>query len=369
MFDYLIVGAGLFGSVLANILTTNGKSVLVVEKKPNVGGTVYTENIDGITVHKYGAHIFRTNNKNIWNYINKFSAFKPFINSPLAVYEDKVYNLPFNMNTFSKLWNIRFPYEAEKIIHDQCIKLDREPANLEEFALSVVGKDIYEKFIKGYTEKQWGKDCKNLPATIMNRIPVRYTYNNNYYNALYQGVPIKGYTYIVEKLLENSTVLLGIDGKEFIKNNKDIASSIIYTGCIDEFFDFSLGKLEYRSLKFEHEVLSVSDYQGNAVVNYTSRSVPWTRIIEHKHFLSEDCPYTIITKEYPILSSDTFDPYYPVRTEFNVQLYNKYLEMSDNIIFAGRLGSFRYTDMEETISMATSLATKLLRKEGTYFEN
>lgn len=366
MFDYIIVGAGLFGAVLANELTDNGKSVLVVERKDHVGGTVYTEKQNDIHVHKYGAHIFRTNDINIWQYINKFSSFRPFINCPIAMYKNTVYNLPFNMNTFSKLWNIRSPDEAKKIIHSQQLKLDRDPENLEEYALSVVGHDIYECFIKHYTEKQWGVTCDKLPADTMKRIPIRYSYNNNYYDALYQGVPYDGYTPIVDKMLSRSTVLLGIDGRQFIQNNAKIAGTIIYTGSIDEYFQYDLGRLNYRSLYFENILLNgVSNFQGNAVVNMTDDSVPYTRSIEHKHFLNENVAGdTVVSREYSIACSDSNEPYYPVRDKENLCLYEKYKQKADEagIIFAGRLGSFEYTDMTDTIINALNLAKNLIER-------
>ena len=360
MFDVLIVGAGLFGATLAHHLTNDGLKVLVVEKENNIGGTVRTESVNGICVHKHGAHIFRTNDRLLWNFVNEFDEFVPFINSPLAVHNNIIYNLPFNMNTFSRLWNIKSPEQAKAIIQTQIKEygLDRAPNNLEEFALSTVGRDIYEAFIKEYSEKQWGRPCAELPANTMRRIPLRFTYDNNYYNERFQGIPSHGYSYVIERMLSESVVLCGIDGKLFVRANPKIACVIIYTGCIDDFYDYMYGPLEYRSLRFKHEILSVDDFQGNAVVNYSDKDVDYTRIIEHKHFLNTECSGTVITKEYPSVSGY---PYYPIDDENNRAVYNKYLAMAkeDNIIFAGRLGSYKYYDMEDTISNAINLYLKL----------
>lgn len=365
MFDYLIVGAGLFGATLAHYLTNAGRTVLVVEKKTKVGGTVRTECIDDIYVHKYGAHIFRTNDSLIWDYVNEFDTFVPFINSPLAIHNDTVYNLPFNMNTFSKLWDIRSPEEAKAIIHKQICEygLVDEPKNLEEFALSTVGRDIYEAFIKEYSEKQWGRPCVELPPDTMKRIPLRFTYDNNYYDVKYQGIPTHGYSYIIDKMLCASTVFCGVDGRKLIEANPNICNKIIYTGCIDEYYNYQFSPLEYRSLRFEHERwFDIEDYQGNAVVNYSDKNVEYTRIIEHKHFLRTKCPNTITTREYPAFSGD---PYYPIDDEKNRKLYNKYLALAerDNIIFAGRLGSYKYYDMSDTISEAFNLFLRLAGEE------
>lgn len=284
-YDYLIVGAGLFGAVFANEATKAGKKCLVIDKRDHIAGNIYCEKIEGINVHKYGAHIFHTSNKNTWNYVNQFAEFNNYINSPVAVYKDELYNLPFNMNTFSKMWNIKTPKEAQAIIEEQKADLNiTEPKNLEEQALSLVGKDIYQKLIKGYTEKQWGRDCTELPSFIIKRLPLRFTFDNNYFNDRFQGIPMGGYTPIVEKMLEGSEVMLNTDYFEFIKDNADITDKVVYTGMIDEYFGFKLGHLEYRTVRFETEVLDEENYQGNAVVNYTEREVPYTRIIEHKHF-------------------------------------------------------------------------------------
>ena len=366
MFDYLIVGAGLFGSVLANKLATNGAKVLVVERNAVVGGTVRTEWNHNICVHKHGAHIFRTNDKSVWEYVNSFVEFEPFINSPITVCKGSVYNLPFNMNTFSRLWNICTPTEAKTIIDKQTAEygLVGEPKNLEEFALSTVGRDIYEMFIRGYTEKQWGKSCSSLPVSIMRRIPIRFTYDNNYYDAKYQGIPKLGYTELIQRLLEPVTVFCGIDGSKFIKNNRSIANVCVYTGRIDEFYDFKFGKLAYRSLMFEEEFIpNVNNYQGNAVVNYADFEIPYTRIIEHKHFLKTDCSGTIISREYPKLAVvDSDYPYYPIEDSLNCKLYEQYARLSDDIIFAGRLGRYKYFDMCDTVVSASKLADELLVK-------
>lgn len=366
MFDYLIVGAGLFGATLAHILSTNGKRVLVVERKLNVGGTVYTEQCSNITIHKYGAHIFRTDDADIWHFFTKFSEFVPFINTPIAIHNGISYNLPFNMNTFSKLWGISTPEEAKRIIAEQTANYsDKVPENLEEYALATVGKDIYSCFIKEYTEKQWNKRCSELPASTMGRIPIRFTYNNNYYNARYQGVPVNGYTFIINKMLSGSVVLMGIDGKKFVENNKSIATRIIYTGRIDEFFDYKYGSLEYRSLKFEEKVFETDNVQGVAVVNWSDNSVPYTRSIEHKHFACDKSDITIVSYEYPVICDNKNDAYYPINTKTNNALYERYVaENYTDIIFAGRLGEYKYYDMADTLRQAIKLADKLLIKGG-----
>lgn len=356
MFDYLIVGAGLYGSVCAHELNKKGKKVLVIEKRSHIAGNAFTENNDGIQVHKYGAHIFHTNDKKIWDYVNSFVEFNRFTNSPLANYEGELYNLPFNMNTFYKLWGVKTPKEALDVINEQRKELgDKEPANLEEKAISLVGRDIYEKLIKGYTEKQWGRKASDLPAFIINRLPVRMTYDNNYFSDRYQGIPIGGYTKMVDKMLEGIEVRLGID---FLKNKLELsklADKIIYTGPIDEYFDYCYGLLEYRSLRFESERLNIENYQGNAVINYTEANIPFTRIIEHKHFDPIDTKHTIITKEYPSEWQKGDEPYYPVNNVKNMNLFNKYRKLASEekkVIFGGRLAEYKYYDMHQVISSA-----------------
>lgn len=359
-YDYIIVGSGLFGSVCAYELNKAGYKILVIDKRNNIGGNIYTENVNNINVHKYGAHIFHTSNKEIWDYINQFAEFNNYINSPIANYKGEIYNLPFNMNTFSKIWdNVITPKDAkEHIIKEKYIG---EITNLEEQAKSLVGTTIYEKLVKEYTEKQWGKECKDLPPFIIKRLPVRFTYNNNYFNDKYQGIPIGGYTQIIEKLLEGIDIILNenyLDNKDKYKNNKTI-----YTGPIDEYYDYCYGKLEYRSLKFEEELLLTDNYQGNAVVNYTSDDVPYTRIIEHKHFENIECDWTIITKEYPVSIEKGKDPYYPINNDKNNELYSKYKELADKddkVIFGGRLGSYKYYDMDKTIEQALKLVRQLV---------
>ena len=365
-YDVLIVGAGLFGSVLAERLSSYGKNVLIVEKELQPGGTVATEDIKGITTHLYGAHIFRTNSINVYNYVTDICSFKPFVNTPIAIHNNCAYNLPFNMNTFSKLWNITTPQEAKSIIQRQIDEygLDREPKNLEEYALSTVGRDVYEAFIRDYTEKQWNKPCTELPVETMRRIPIRYTYDNNYYTCKYQGVPNIGYSNMIKRLLNHCgiTLLCGIDGKSFIAGNPNIADTIVYTGCIDEYFNYKFGRLEYRSLRFETEIIDVSDYQGVAVVNHSDLIVPYTRTIEHKHFLGQKSDVTVVTKEYPQDYNGTNIPYYPIESEENIARYKQYLKLvPSNMTFAGRLGSYKYTSMDETVANAISLANILVR--------
>lgn len=356
MYDYLIVGAGLFGSVFAYEAKKLGKSVLVIDKRSHIGGNIYCENIEGINVHKYGAHIFHTSNKAVWEYVNQFAEFNNYVNSPVAVYKDELYNLPFNMNTFSKLWNIRTPDEAKKIIADQIADLNiTEPKNLEEQALSLVGKDVYEKLIKGYTEKQWGRSCTDLPSFIIKRLPLRFTFNNNYFNDRFQGIPMGGYNQIIEKMLDGIEVLTDTDYFEWIKDNADKVSKTVFTGQIDKFFDYKLGVLEYRSVRFETEVLDTDNYQGNAVVNYTEREVPYTRIIEHKHFEFGTQPKTVISREYSSEWNPEIEPYYPVNNEKNNNLYAEYKKLADNtpdVIFGGRLGNYKYYDMDKVIEAA-----------------
>lgn len=359
IYDYLVVGAGLFGSVFAYEANKKGKRVLVIDKRDHIGGNIYTKKIEDINVHFYGAHIFHTSNKYIWDYINQFAEFNNYINSPIAVYKDEVYNLPFNMNTFSKLWGIKTPDEAKNIIENQRKQIKSiEPKNLEEQAISLVGIDVYEKLIKGYTEKQWGKPCIELPAFIIRRLPVRFTYDNNYFNDKFQGIPIGGYTQIIEKMLLGVEVRLNTD---FIMNKaslEQIADKIIYTGPLDELLNYEFGVLEYRSLNFEHELINKENYQGNAVVNYTSIEVPYTRIIEHKHFEFGKQEKTVISKEYSVNWKHGDEPYYPVNDDKNNELYRKYSELSKmlpNYIFGGRLAEYKYYDMHNVIASALAL--------------
>lgn len=355
-YDYLIVGSGLYGAVFAHEMTKRGKNCLVIDKREHIGGNIYCKNIDGINVHEYGAHIFHTSNKDVWEYVNQFAEFNNYINSPIARYKDELYNLPFNMNTFSKMWGIATPQEAQEIIQSQIADLHiEEPKNLEEQALSLVGKDVYEKLIKGYTEKQWGRDCKELPSFIIKRLPLRFIYDNNYFNDRYQGIPIGGYNQIIEKLLEGILIQLGISYREFVEKNGDVAEKVLYTGMIDEYYDYKLGVLEYRSVRFEQERYEMENYQGNAVVNYTEREVPYTRIIEHKHFEFGKQPFTIISKEYSSEWHRGDEPYYPVNNEKNNALYEQYQELAkkeDRVIFGGRLGKYKYYDMDKVIEAA-----------------
>ncbi len=364
-YDYLIVGAGLYGAVFAYEANKRGKKCLVIDRRKHIGGNIYCENINGINVHKYGAHIFHTSDKEIWNYVNQFVEFNNYVNSPIANYKGEIYNLPFNMNTFSKLWGISTPKEAQEKIEEQKSEYNiTEPQNLEEQAISLVGKDIYLKLVKEYTEKQWGRDCKELPAFIIKRLPVRFTYDNNYFNDRYQGIPIGGYNKIIEKLLENADIELGVD---YLKNKEkynELADKILYTGMIDEFYDYKLGNLEWRSLKFENEILKNEDnYQGNAVVNYTSHDQKYTRIIEHKHFEFNKCKGTVITKEYPQDWKKGDEAYYPVNDEKNNTLFAKYKELADkeeNVIFGGRLGNYKYYDMDKVIKAALEMIKEVL---------
>ncbi|EKF9879152.1 UDP-galactopyranose mutase [Vibrio cholerae] len=365
-YDYVIVGSGLFGSTCAHELNKAGKKVLVLEKRNHIGGNIYTDNTFGIDVHKYGAHIFHTNDKEIWDYVCNFVNMNRFTNSPMANYGGQLYNLPFNMNTFNKLWNVTTPKEAKAIIEEQRKEMaDLEPKNLEEQAISLVGRDIYEKFIKGYTEKQWGRSARELPAFIIKRIPVRYTYDNNYFNDEYQGVPKEGYTKLVENMLEGIDVKLNTDFLDNKDYYKDIADTIIYTGPIDSYFDYKLGMLEYRSLRFETEVLDEDDFQGNAVVNYTEKDIPFTRIIEHKHFnyTKKVDGITIITKEYPKEWEIHDEPYYPVNDDNNSKLYRKYRDLAKEetgVIFGGRLAEYKYYDMHQVIASALYSVKKLI---------
>ena len=364
-YDYLIVGTGLFGAVFAHEIHAAGGKCLCVDRREHIGGNVYTRQQRGIWVHKYGAHIFHTSDRKIWEYVNRFAEFNNYINSPVAVYGDELYNLPFNMNTFSRMWGIRTPAQAREIIDRQRRECAvDEPRNLEEQALSLVGRDVYEKLVKGYTEKQWGRSCTELPAFIIRRLPVRFTYDNNYFTDRYQGIPIGGYTRIVEKLLDGIPVRLGVDYREFMEKNRalsepDIFDKVLYTGMIDEYFDYRLGELQYRSLRFEEELLEgCGNYQGNAVVNYTERQIPYTRIIEHKHFEFGDQPDTIITREYPVSWKKGEEPYYPINDEQNSSLYQKYAQLAKtepNVLFGGRLGSYKYYDMDKVIAEALAL--------------
>lgn len=363
MHDYLIVGAGLFGAVFAHEAKKRGKSCLVIDKRKHIGGNCYTENIEGINVHKYRAHIFHTSDKKIWDYVNNFAEFNNYINSPIAIYKDELYNLPFNMNTFSKMWNIRTPKEAEEIIKNQIERLNiSEPKNLEEQAIKLVGTDVYEKLIKGYTQKQWGRPCSELPAFIIKRLPLRFRYDNNYFNDRYQGIPIGGYTPIVEKLLEGIEVKTDTDYFDFVKSGESFGKTV-YTGMVDEFFDFCYGHLEYRSVRFETEILDTENYQGNAVVNYTDAEVPYTRIIEHKHFEFSTAPKTVISREYSAEWKPGIDPYYPVNNDKNNALYEKYAKLAESrsdVIFGGRLGLYKYFDMDKVIAQAIQAAEKEL---------
>jgi UDP-galactopyranose mutase len=365
MYDYLIIGSGLFGSVFARQAADAGKKVLVIDKRPNIAGNVYTEKVEGINFHKYGAHIFHTNNTEVWNYVNRFATFNRFTNSPVANYKGELYSMPFNMYTFNKMWGVVIPEEAAAKIEEQKKEITGEPQNLEEQAISLVGRDIYEKLVKGYTEKQWGRDCKELPAFIIKRLPVRLTFDNNYFNALYQGIPIGGYTKLVENLLEGIEVRLNEDYLEDKAKWNAMAEKVVYTGAIDAYFDYALGNLEYRSVRFENEILDVPNFQGNAAVNYTDKETPWTRIIEHKWFEfgkdenGNDLPKTIISKEYSSEWKPGDEPYYPVNDKKNGELYQKYkalAEKEENIIFGGRLGEYKYYDMDAVIASALECA-------------
>ena len=362
-YDYLIVGAGLYGAVFARELTQRGKSCLVIDRRNHIAGNIYTEKMAGINVHKYGAHIFHTSDREVWEYVNQFAEFNNYVNSPLAVYRDELYNLPFNMNTFSKMWGIRTPKEARQMIERQVAELGiTEPQNLEEQALSLVGTDVYTKLIKGYTEKQWGRDCRELPAFIIRRLPCRFTYDNNYFNDRWQGIPIGGYTQMVEKMLEGADVLLQTDYFDLIREQPEIAHTVVYTGCIDEFFGYRLGALKYRSVRFETEELPEENYQGNAVVNYTDREVPYTRMIEHKHFEFGKQRTTVISREYSAEWKPGLEPYYPVNDAENSALYAQYQQLAaqqENVIFGGRLGQYRYYDMDKVIRAAMDELEKL----------
>ena len=363
-YDYLVVGAGLYGAVFAYEAKKKGKTCLVIDKRDHIAGNIYCENVSGINVHKYGAHIFHTSDKKIWEYVNQFAEFNNYINSPVARYKNELYNLPFNMNTFSKMWNIATPQEAKDIIASQIADLNiTEPKNLEEQALSLVGKDVYEKLIKGDTEKQWGRDCKDLPSFIIKRLPLRFIYDNNYFNDRYQGIPIGGYTKIVEKMLDGIEVRLNTNYLDNREEFDAMADKIVYTGMIDQFYDYKLGVLEYRSVRFETEELPMENYQGNAVVNYTEREVPYTRIIEHKHFEFGKQPTTIISREYSSEWKKGDEPYYPVNNDKNNALYQQYKELADKehkVIFGGRLGGYKYYDMDKVIAAALEMCEKEL---------
>lgn len=358
MYDYLVVGAGLYGAVFAHEVKKRGKTVLVIDKRSHIAGNVYTEKVEGIHFHKYGAHIFHTNNIAVWNYLQQFATFNRFTNSPVANYKGELYSLPFNMYTFNKMWGVVTPEEAVAKIEEQRKEIINEPKNLEEQAISLVGRDIYEKLVKGYTEKQWGRDCKELPPFIIRRLPVRLTFDNNYFNALYQGIPVGGYTKMVENMLNDIEVKLGVD---YLKNKAELdtlAEKIVYTGPIDAFFNYALGTLEYRSVRFENEILDRPNFQGNAAVNYTDRETPWTRIIEHKWFEfgkdeeGNDLPKTIISREYSSEWKPGDEPYYPVNDEKNGKLYTAYRALADqekNLIFGGRLGEYKYYDMDQVV--------------------
>lgn len=355
-YDYLIVGAGLFGSTFAYEAGKRGKRCLVLDRRTHIGGNIHCSMVEGIRVHEYGAHIFHTSNKTVWNYVNRFTEFNHYVNSPIAVYRDELYNLPFNMNTFSKMWGIRTPEEAKAIIASQIAALDiGEPRNLEEQALKLVGTDVYTKLIKGYTEKQWGRDCKDLPAFIIQRLPLRFTYDNNYFNDRFQGIPVDGYDAIIEKMLEGADVMLDTEYTAFSAAHPDIAEKTVYTGMIDEFFGFSEGNLEYRTVRFETETLDCENYQGSAVVNYTEKDVPYTRVIEHKHFEFGRQPKTVISREYSTEWKPGDEPYYPINDERNRQLFQTYVEKAagrKDVIFGGRLGAYRYYDMDKVIEAA-----------------
>lgn len=373
MYDYLIVGAGLFGAVFAHEMTKEGKKCVVIEKRNHIGGNIYTGEVDGIQVHKYGAHIFHTNNKETWEYVNKFCEFNRYTNSPIANYKGELYNLPFNMNTFHQMWGVNTPKEAREKIASQIKEAGiAEPQNLEEQAISLVGRDIYEKLVKGYTEKQWGRMAKELPAFIIKRLPVRFIYDNNYFNDRYQGIPVGGYTKMVEKMLEGIEVRLETDFLSDKEKYESMAKKVVYTGTIDAYFDYCFGELEYRSLRFENEVMNMGNFQGNAVVNYTEYDIPYTRIIEHKHFEYENMELqqlekTVITREYPARWTKGDEPYYPVNDDKNNDLYIKYKELAsrrENIIFGGRLGMFRYFDMHNVIEEALRSVREELQAPG-----
>ena len=360
-YDYVIVGSGLFAGVWAYLANKQGKKCLVIEKRDHLGGNIYCEDVEGIHVHKYGAHIFHTSNREVWDFVNSLAEFNRYTNSPVANYKGEMYNMPFNMNTFSKMWGISTPQEAKDIIASQRSSITGEPKNLEEQAISLVGVDIYQKLVKGYTEKQWGRDCKDLPAFIIKRLPVRYTYDNNYFNDLYQGIPIGGYNVIIDKLFEGCDVETGVDYLENREKYDALGDCIVYTGTIDSYYGYQYGKLEYRSLRFESQVLDTDNYQGVAVVNYTDRETPYTRVIEHKHFEFGTQPKTVITREYPADWKEGMEPYYPVNDEKNQDLYSRYAKLAEKeerVIFGGRLAEYKYYDMDKVILSALERAKK-----------
>lgn len=370
-YDYLVVGSGLYGAIFAHEAKKHGKTVLVVEKRPNIAGNIYTENVEGINVHKYGAHIFHTNNKEVWKYITQFAEFNRFTNSPVANYKGELYSMPFNMYTFNKMWGVVTPEEAQEKISEQRKEIVGTPKNLEEQAISLVGRDVYEKLVKGYTEKQWGRECVDLPAFIIKRLPVRFTFDNNYFNALYQGIPIGGYTKLVSKILEGIEVRLNTDYLREKSELDKLADKIVYTGPIDAYFEYKLGHLEYRSVRFENELLDIPNFQGNAAVNYTDKETPWTRIIEHKWFEfgkdvnGNDLPKTIISREYSSEWKPGNEPYYPVNDEKNSDLYEEYRKLSvsePKVIFGGRLGEYKYYDMDKTIESVLKVTENLFDK-------
>ncbi len=373
MYDYLIVGSGLYGAVFAQKANEVGKSVLVIDKRPDIAGNIYTEKIEGINVHKYGAHIFHTNDKRVWDYVTQFAEFNRFTNSPVANYKGELYSMPFNMYTFNKMWGVVTPEEAAAKIEEQRKEITGTPQNLEEQAISLVGRDIFEKLVKGYTEKQWGRECRELPAFIIKRLPVRLTFDNNYFNALYQGIPIGGYTQMIRNMLDGIEVRLNTD---YLKNREELSSlakKVIYTGPIDAYFGYKLGYLQYRSVRFETEVLDIPNFQGNAAVNYTDRDTPWTRIIEHKWFefgkdeKGNDLPKTVISREYSSEWKPGDEPYYPVNDEKNGMLYTEYRKLADreeNVIFGGRLGEYKYYDMDQVIAASLSLCERELSRDN-----
>lgn len=372
-YDFLIVGAGIYGATIAYLLKQIGKKCLVIDKRPVIGGNLYTENIEGINVHRYGAHIFHTSNKEVWKFVNQFAEFNNYVNSPIAIFKDEVYNLPFNMNTFSKIFNERDPEKIKNLIEQDKDALNRQPNNLKEQAISLVGKKIYAKLIEGYTEKQWGRKCIDLPASIIKRLPLRFTFNNNYFNDRWQGIPIGGYTQMIQKMLDGIDIVLNVDFKDCKETYSSKCDAIIYTGQIDQFFDYCYGPLQYRSLRFVTEVVDMPNFQGNAVVNYTDVEPKYTRIIEHKHFeaITNDEVYsnskTVVTKEYSQEWQDGMEPYYPVNDEANAQKYSKYKELANgerNVYFGGRLAEYKYYDMDKTIESAMSLFSKICVGEG-----
>ncbi len=359
-YDYLIVGAGLTGAVFAREMTEAGKTCLVIDRRSHIAGNIYTERREGIDVHRYGAHIFHTNSDEVWAYVNRFAKFNGFINSPIANYKGELYNLPFNMNTFEQMWGVKTAEEAQSKIAEQIADLDiGEPKNLEEQALKMVGRDIYEKLVKGYTEKQWGRDCKDLPAFIIKRLPLRFVYDNNYFNAKYQGIPVEGYTQMVANMLDGIEVRLDTDYFEFINKTDNVFGKVLFTGKIDEFFGYCFGKLEYRTVRLEEKLLDVEDFQGNAVVNYTDRDTPYTRIIEHKHFAFAKTPKTVVSYEYPAEWTEGAEAYYPINDDKNSALFAKYSEkagQNKNVIMGGRLGEYKYYDMDKVIERALEIA-------------